>query len=243
MTYLQPLLPTIIVLIALGLMRPGSPRWLRIGRIALAGLFLLSWHPVAALLNLTLEWPYPVTMPPPEAVGGIVVLSGGVYRTNPAPRDPAPSLDTYLRCQYAAWLYRHWRNVPVFASGGKDPEGVILSEVMQRILEGEGVPSSEIIAESESTSTYTNAVKTAAILRARGIRKVALVTEAFHMWRSEMCFRKQGIDVVAAPMAFRGKVFGARLGDFIPSPVALHWNEDILHEWVGLTWYTMSGKT
>ena len=94
MTYLQPLLPTIIVLIALGLMRPGSPRWLRIGRIALAGLFLLSWHPVAALLNLTLEWTYPVTMPPPEAVGGIVVLSGGVYRTNPAPRDPAPSLDT-----------------------------------------------------------------------------------------------------------------------------------------------------
>jgi uncharacterized SAM-binding protein YcdF (DUF218 family) len=242
MTYLQPVLSILIILIAIGLLRSTVPRWRRIGIGAVAGLFLFSWTPFAALTSLTLEWRYPVETPPPQEVGAIVVLAGGTYPPDPSQREAAPTLDTYVRCQYAAWLHRNWRAVPVFASGGRSPEQVLLSGVMRRVLEGEGVPPGQVFTEDRSTSTYTNATQTAAVLKDRGIRKIALVTEAFHMWRAELCFRKQGIQVVPAPCAFRGRVFRPKWGDFIPGPKGMGWNGDVLHEWIGLPWYRISGK-
>jgi uncharacterized SAM-binding protein YcdF (DUF218 family) len=240
MTYLQLLLTFFLVLMAAGLVRPAGRR--RIGLTAAAGLFLVSWTPSAALFNLTLEWRYPAAVPPAQEVGGIVVLAGGVYPPGPPQNEPTLGADTYVRCRYAAWLYRHWRAVPVYASGGPGSIGVASSAVMRRALEAEGVPADAIVTESESTSTYTNAVRTAALLRKDGIAKVALVTEAFHMWRAELCFRKQGIQVVPAPAGFRGKAPGFDFRDYFPGPKALAWSEDALHEWVGLVWYGISRK-
>jgi hypothetical protein len=63
-----------------------------------------------------------------------------------------------------------------------------------------------------------------------------LVTDAYHMLRSERCFRKEGIDVVPAACAYRSfsKLHGM---DLLPSWEAISWNEDILHESLGLLWY------
>ncbi len=242
MTYLQPVFPILIVLIAVGLWRAAAPRWRRLGLAAVAALFLWSWPPFGALTSLTLELPYPVETPPPQEVGAIVVLSGGTYPPDPSQREAAPTLDTYVRCQYAAWLYRHWRPVPVFASGGSTRDGVVLSGVMRRVLVAEGVPPDQVFTEDKSTSTYTNATETAALLRARGIRRVALVTEAFHMLRSELSFRKQGMEVVPAPCAFRGRVFNPKPGDFVPGSKGIWWNGDVLHEWIGMFWYRLNGQ-
>lgn len=242
MTYIQPVLPVLLVLIAFALLRKQSTVWKRIGLAAVAALFLWSWAPFAALFAYTLERRYPVAPPPPQEVGAIVVLSAGVYPAVMPEAESIPGLNTYLRCRYAAWLYRHWRAVPVFAAGGRDPRNVMLSDVMRRVLQAEGVASSAIFTEENSTSTYTNAVFTAAMLRARGIRKVALVTEALHMWRSELCFRKQGIEVVAAPCAFRSAGFEASWDNLIPKATALSGSGDALHEWIGMAWYRVSGK-
>ena len=242
MTYLQPVFPLLIVLIALGLMRAAAPRWRRVGIAAVVALFLFSWKPFAVLANLSLEWQYRIAAPAPQPVGAIVVLSGGVYPPGLSQPKPAPTLDTYVRCQYAAWLHRNWSAVPVFASGGTNADGVVLSGVMRHVLEAEGVPAAAVIEETASTSTYTNATRTAALLRQRGIRKIALVTEAFHMLRSELCFRKQGIEVVPAPCTFRGKVFEPKFGDLLPGTKGMQWNGDVLHEWVGLVWYRIAGR-
>ena len=150
MTYLQPILPFLLVFIAIALLRAAVPRWRRLGLVAVALLFLFCWRPFAVLANLTLEWRYPVGAPPPQEVGAIVVLSGGVYPPDASQPEPAPTLDTYVRCQYAAWMYRNWRAVPVVASGG-DNDGVLLSAVMRRVLEGEGVPREQIWTENRST--------------------------------------------------------------------------------------------
>jgi uncharacterized SAM-binding protein YcdF (DUF218 family) len=242
MTYLQPVLPLLIVLIFLGLIRAAVPHWRRVGITAVVVLFLFSWPPFAALANLSLEWPYRTGAPAPQEVGAIVVLAGGVYPPDPSQPKAAPTLDTYVRCQYAAWLRRNWRTVPVFASGGINADGVVLSGVMRGVLEEEGVPAAAVIEETGSTSTYTNAIRTAVLLRKGGIRRIALVTEAFHMLRSELCFRKQGIEVVPAPCTFRGKVFEPRFKDLLPGTKGMQWNGDVLHEWVGLVWYRITGK-
>jgi uncharacterized SAM-binding protein YcdF (DUF218 family) len=241
MSYLQPVLLLLIAAIAICLLRDNGRYAKRIRVAALAALFLWCWAPFGALASLTLEWPYGVATPQQKDVGAIVVLAGGVYPPDPSQREPAPAQGTYLRCQYAAWLYRHWRTAPIYAAGGSDGS-VVLSSVMRRVLEGEGVPRTDVFTEEASTSTYTNATRTAAMLRARGIRKVALVTEGFHMLRSELCFRKQGIAVVPAPCAFRGRVFRPQLAAVFPGVRGMMWNADALHEWVGLLWYWVSGK-
>jgi len=61
---------------------------------------------------------------------------------------------------------------------------------MRRVLAGEGVPLPMIWTEEKSRSTYENAVYGWKFFTP-GIRKVVLVTEAYHMPRAERCFRKR----------------------------------------------------
>src|SRR4029077_17824742 len=134
----------------------------------------------------------------------IVVLSADVPPPLPERPVPLPDNATYQRCQYAAWLHKHWRPLPVMACGGVGPYGgEPFSVAMRHLLEGEGVPLPMIWTEEKSRSTHENAVYGAEMLRSRGIRKVVLVTEAYHMPRAERCFRKQGMEVIPAPCGFR----------------------------------------
>ena len=96
--------------------------------------------------------------------------------------------------------------------------------------------------ENQSHSTYENAAYTAAILRARGIQRIALVTEAYHMPRAEACFRRQGLAVVPAPCCYRTSQFHGRMAEFLPQPKAVSHNEDNAHEWLGLLWYFVSRR-
>src|SRR2546430_13364869 len=86
--------------------------------------------------------------------------------------------------------------------------------ILRRILRSEGVDDSMIWTEEQSRSTHENATYGAEMLRAKGIRQVVLVTEAYHMLRAEKCFRKEGIAVIAAPCGFR--TFDFALEEFLP---------------------------
>src|SRR5215813_3586856 len=195
MTYLQPVLFLLFLLIAYGLAFHNVYRSRRLAWIALILMFLWAWPPFAWLFSGTLEWFYqPGHLPPPDAEA-IVVLSGAVVGPKPSVPEPYVAWDTYRRCKYAAWLYRHWRAVPVIASGGPTREHVTMSVLMRAALQAEGVPAGSISTEEHSSSTYENGAFTARILRSRGMYKIVLVTEAHHMLRSEKVFRKQGLDV------------------------------------------------
>ena len=241
MTYLRPVLPFLLLLILLGFSRSSSRFWRRTGILAGIALFLWAWPPFAWLLTGTLEWRYPATAFPAGEAEAIVVLSGGSYQGHPAHAKPLVALDTYLRCQHAAWLYNHWRKLPVVATGGGWSDAAV-STIMRPVLENAGVPPAMISTEEQSTSTYENAYFTAALLRQRGLQKIALVTEAYHMLRSEQSFRKQGLDVLPAPSNYRAVPFRFTLGNLLPSAKAILTNDDALHEWIGLLWYKASGK-
>jgi uncharacterized SAM-binding protein YcdF (DUF218 family) len=239
-TYTQPFFPFLLICTVAGVVayrkRP-TPKFVVV--LALA-LFFFCWQPTAGLALLALEAGYPQRPPSDHAVQAIVVLSSQILPPV-APRTTAIlGPDTYERCMYAAWLYQHWNAVPVLASGGARPEAPY-SIVMREALERQGVPATMIWTEEDSRSTYENAVNSARILRQKGIRKIALVTEAYHMPRALKCFRKQGLEVVPAACGFRGG-FPRGLHDFIPNPQAGSWNEDSLHEALGLLWYQVSGK-
>jgi uncharacterized SAM-binding protein YcdF (DUF218 family) len=212
----------------------------RLLHLGILGLFLVSWLPMAWLVSIPFEARYS-GRPIPDGDGqAIVVLSGNVLPPRPERPTPLADRDTYERCQYAAWLYKNWRNVPVLACGGAGPDGgEPFSLAMRRILEGEGVPASMIWTEEKSRSTHENAAFGAELLRSRGILRVALVTEAYHMPRSEKCFRKQGIQVIPSPCGFRR--FDFRVQEFLPDWEAIDQHERTLHETVGLLWYWSRG--
>jgi hypothetical protein len=61
------------------------------------------------------------------------------------------------------------------------------------------------------------------------------------MLRAEKSFQKQGLEVVPAACGYRA--YGSRLGahEFLPNWEPIAWNEDSLHEFIGLVWYWTHG--
>ena len=132
--------------------------------------------------------------------------------------------------------------MPILASGGAnaDPGAPPYAAAMTAELELQGVPRHMIWPETLSGSTHENALYSAQMLKAKGIRKVVLVTDAFHMARAERAFRKVGLEVVPAACAHR-RFHLITLDRLLPSWEAVAWNEDSLHEALGLLWYRVRG--
>ena len=236
MRYLQPGLTLVLVLLAAGLLAWKNAARKVAGRLfAAAGVFLLiwSWMPTAALGVWTLERRYPQEHLPGRDAQAIVVLSSSFYAPNPPRPRTVPGWGTYLRCRHAAWLYREGWRMPVVASGGRQGDRV-LAEIMRDALVAEGVPRENIWLEGDSSSTQENAAFSAKLLLPRGIRRIVLVTEAYHMWRAERYFRTEGFDVEPAPCAYRSVEFDGSWEQWIPNARAITINENTLHEWLAL---------
>ncbi len=248
MSHIKPVLPLVVFVLLAAVW--GLPRWRRGARKLAAAaalvLFLWSWPPVVWLTSATLESWYPYGPPPASTeAGAIVVLSAGLVPPDPSQPFAVADIDTRVRTRYAAWLYRHWRRLPVVVSGGPvGPPGrkVVIAGLMRDLLIAEGVDPADIWVEGRSLDTYQNAVFSARLLRSRGVRRIVLVTQGYHMPRAVACFRKQGLEVVPAPCGLRSLEFQDRFEEFLPSPTAILHNEDALHEWIGLAWYWISGR-
>jgi len=245
MTYTEPLIPIVLVLLSLELWR--RVRWSRRGKgerpvflaMAVAALFLISWQPVAWLVSRPLELPYSHRIFPEGDAQAIVVLSSSVLPPFRGSISLLPGEETYVRSEYAVWLYKNWRPLPVLACGGRLGTSEPFAVPMRHVIETEGVPASMIWTEERSHSTYENALYGAQILRNKGISRIVLVTDAYHMRRAGLCFRKQGIFVIPAPCKFY--LFKPEFSFFLPGLNAIRWNERSLHEILGLIWYRMRG--
>jgi uncharacterized SAM-binding protein YcdF (DUF218 family) len=242
MTPLPEGLCSLVFLLILGeLLRARFRFGRRLSIAALIGLFLWSWPPSTALFASTLERWYPIGLLPAGDAGAIVVLAANVYPPDASEPEALPGYGTFLRCRYAAWLYRHWKPLPMVTSGGVE-RGFVMADVMKQTLVDAGIPGDTISTEGGSRSTYENAVFTARLLRARDIHRIVLVTEAYHLPRAAQCFRKQGIEVIPAGCAARYLQFEGQWSQFLPTAQMIRYNEENLHEWIGLAWYRLTGK-
>jgi len=204
--------------------------------------FLASWPPSVWLSVLTLEHRYRAAMPPAKTPAEAIVVLSGYMKENDWGGDPSPGLDTYERLLYARALHERWPRVPIVVSGGKILAGSELpvSTVMARYLTEQGVPADRILEESKARNTYDNARFSAGLLRDRGLNRIALVTEARHMLRAELTFRKQGLDVVPAPCCFASDLEW-EWGLLVPAWWSLETMEGVVHEWLGLAAYRARG--
>ena len=200
---------------------------------------------VSHLVLGSLEWSFPPLKALPGDAAAIVVLSGSVNPADSVRLETALGADSYVRCIHAAEVYRGRKSILVYVSGGEvDPEssGPSCADLMCDFLVKLGVDASDLRVEPNSRSTYENAVECRKLLDRQGIKKVILVTEATHMARAVLCFRKQGIDVVPAACHPRATDFEFSILSFLPSPTAADGISDSMHEWIGLAWYRLRGR-
>ena len=223
------------------------PRRPRLGRCLIGSgfalLFILSLQVVAQLLLKPLENRYPAL--PFAALASIhadavVVLGGGRYVAPPEfdGRDDVTG-HTLQRLRHAALLAKTL-NKPVLVTGGR-PDGGASSEAeaMQSALRRDfGVDVRWL--ESASDNTRENARNTVQLLGGQGVRRIVLVTHAWHMPRSVAAFEATGLSVLPAPMAYVSSQPLTPL-DFIPRASALDWSSVAMHEWIGMVWYALRG--
>lgn len=247
MTHIDPVLtlvpPGFFLLILLSRRHLSRTRFLAGILLSVAILYWTSW-PGAWLSSASLERFYPPVDLPRGDAEAIVVFAAGaepVYPTHPRLEAQKQS---YWRTRHAAWLYHHWKPLPIVVCGGpinRSAREGTLAEMMREILIREGIPAEAVWLENASGDTHENAQFAAQILRARGIRRVALVTEGYHMLRSELSLRKQGIAVVPAPCCFFTQRPPQGIHDWLPNAELVRRNYQALHEWIGLAWYWLRG--
>ena len=112
---------------------------------------------------------------------------------------------------------------------------------MAQFLIERGVPRALVEEEGEAANTYENAVFTAKLLGARGLRSVALVTHATHMLRAELAFSRQGLEVFPAPCCFATHIDEWTWRKLVPSWYRLETMESVFHEWLGIIAYRVRG--
>lgn len=243
----QFFMPPGILLLLLGLawfLRRRFPR-LAAGcfAIGLGGLWLMS-------LPVAVEWMARLIEREPalaqeqwaelaQRADVIIVLGGGRESADPAWGGEQPSAMALERTRYAARLAKA-SGLPVLTSGGlhfgRPPsEAALMAEVMSEDM---GV---EVRWQEErSRTTWENAVETAAMLQPEGIRRVVLVTQAWHMPRSRWSFEQAGFEVVAAPVGSIGVPNERPSGGWLPEGKAFWQSTLLLNEVIGSLAYPLA---
>lgn len=145
------------------------------------------------------------------------------------------------RVRYGAWLARRTK-LPVLVSGG-NPDDTPQPEAwyMQQALTEELWQPARWV-EDTSTNTHENAINSAALLKAAGIRRIYLVTTASHMMRARRSFELAGLEVIPAPTVYSGRAFSLFWGDYVPNPAGLSLWQELLHEVLGIVAYRLRGN-
>lgn len=214
--------------------------------LGVALLYVSANELTAFLLMRGLEHQYPVItstdVPPAEA---IVALGGTVYPIK-FPRVEAEEISG-SRMLRVSRLFHAGKAPVIVCSGGtlyKSSLGTERSEAedIRDVLMSHQVPESALLLEKSSWNTNENAKATAKILREKGIKKIILVTSAFHMPRAVALFEREGFEVIAAPSDARAAGLGINLGIFLPSSEALRRTTLAINEYVGYYGYKLIGK-
>ncbi|MFQ3787630.1 YdcF family protein [Halomonas sp. A29] len=229
---LPPMLNVLLVVLGL-LLSPKRFLGALLIMLGLFGLLLLATPIASHTLRQGLE-PYPIPARSQlESAEAIVILGGG--RDYTAPEfgwGDAPANPTWRRLAYGAHLYRQ-TELPILVSGGRvhDEETAEASLMATALRDIFDVPVRWL--EEESRSTAENARISAEILRAEGIERVALVSQAWHLPRAVAEFEAQGLAVVPAPTEFTSPP-PEGLAAWLPRAYHLNQSTRALNEWLGL---------
>ncbi|MDD3875942.1 MAG: YdcF family protein [Bacteroidales bacterium] len=175
-----------------------------------------------------------------------VVLGGGMA-TYDSEYDRLTFRHNPDRIMQAVYLYNEHKIGKILISGGSGSlifrdmrESVLLKDFLVSTLH---LPENDILIDSISDNTYQNALQSKYILNEQFSEpKVLLITSAFHMRRSIMCFRKQGINVTPYATNLNAGPRRYHIDHLlIPSLWSMGMWSALLHEIIGIGTYKVMG--
>jgi uncharacterized SAM-binding protein YcdF (DUF218 family) len=193
----------------------------------LGSLWLLATPVVAQALSVLAERYPALALEQPVAAQAVVILGGEVAHPH-APEyggERAVSDGLLERVSYGAYLAQR-TGLPVLVTGlPREALGMRATLARNFHVEARWL-------ETRSRDTFENAQFSAAMLKADGLQRIILVTDARHEWRAAHEFASAGLEVVPAP---EGLSFweGNKVGDYIPNASALQRSTAALYELLG----------
>ncbi len=125
-------------------------------------------------------------------VDAIVVMGAAQYNGRPSPVFEA-------RLEHALALYQQGLAPAIVVTGGKQPDDVYTeAETAQMWLVERGVPAGAILQENEGRSTQGSIEGVPEVLPPEGT-SVRVVSDGFHLFRSELIFRDLGYTAYGSP--------------------------------------------
>jgi uncharacterized SAM-binding protein YcdF (DUF218 family) len=190
---------------------------------ATCGLVIGAFTPIGRALAVPLEKRFPFLRPnlqvPPD---GIIMLPGGagngIAAVSKLSQDYPKARLTFCG----------------FRAGEKN--------LLER-LANLGVDRMRITIESQSRTTFEDALYSAALLKPKPNERWLLVTSAMHMPRAVGCFRAAGFQVEPYPVEFMTRGRWGPFAQFATGSSALIEFDRAAKEWVGLIAYWLMGKT
>jgi uncharacterized SAM-binding protein YcdF (DUF218 family) len=225
--FLPPTGLILLALLGLSLYRrfPRTGRAMAWGGVLL--LFVLSMPAVSGALLRGLETAPPFDIAHAADARAIVIIGGGKRSHAAEYGGDALGELTLERVRYGAVVAR-LTHLPILVSGGSVDGGETEAKLMQEALEREFGQQVQWL-EARSRTTHENALRSAEILRAAGIRRVILVAHNFDMRRASAEFTDAQIETIPAPTGGSFEHPDSLL-DFLPSMSGLRGSYYALYE-------------
>lgn len=123
----------------------------------------------------------------------IAVVLGN--KVNP---DGSPSPRLKARLDRAVELYQTGQVRQLLVSGATGIEGVPEGDAMRAYLLTQGIPSEAILVDNAGVDTWSTALNTVRTMRAENLESAIVVTQYFHVARTQLAFQKAGLIVGSA---------------------------------------------
>jgi len=231
----------IIGLIALWKGKKSARKWLLTSFLfiiiftnpLIISLVMNAWQAPAYSLN-DIKSPYEVG----------ILMGGSMRHFDEKTERPVYSMSVDRLLQTVS-LYHNGKIKKILLTGGSghvfrqdQKESFFIADVLRK----SGVAAEDIIIENNSRNTYENALFTRDLVKVKGIKgRFLLITSSFHMRRSVACFRKVGFDVDTFPVDSKTREASFTPDSFIPEPFYFTLWDQLIHEWVGMIAYKISG--
>lgn len=179
-----------------------------------------------------------------QAQVGVIVL-GGALEPGYVWTVPGQSAlnDAAERMTEVAPLLRRHPHLQVLFTGGEGElfgTGPSEAERARQFFQAQGVSADKLMFESESRTTFENAVLSRRVAGVDATKPWLLLTSAYHMPRSMAVFQKAGWSVTAYPVDFRSGL-ATPWSQYSMDQGVKRWRL-ALHEMLGLLAYRLAGR-
>lgn len=208
-------------------------------------LIFFSMTPVSKALVYSLERMY--QPPSAEALSNldfVVVLGGGAAPSGGFRKNSEASGATYSRLFNGVEAFKQ-SSAKILVLSGLGPyarsESESEAEVMKTLALRLGVGKAKIVTEAKSRNTMQQAIELARLFPPTKYRRIGITTSALHMFRAEKTLRKKFPEgaIVPIPVNYVYSPLRYNVKSFIPSAGAFSNSTNVIHEWIGILWYSI----